>query len=194
MLTVADFPAAKTLISKNFVTDQTYGSITFRLNSAGRAFDAVKGLGVVTATSTVAVLHCGGFNDQRITGVVRYVSPTVSGGEDVGMTVRFQSMEDTASSNYYYARISGGFARLTKVIANVYTNLSSAAFVVAQDVDVTIVLSCVGSALAATFTAASGPAPVSLSAVDTSVPAGGLMGWRTLTSTGYLKSYTAEQL
>ncbi len=195
MLSRADLNSGKISLSKNLLTDQTYNNLTFRLNSAGRTFDVTYGVGTATETSTLALIHIGGFNDQSITATMRYRAPTVAGAEDFGVVCRFQSSEDVASTTYYYARCTAGFAKITKVIGGTFTNLSSSAFAVAADVDVTIVLTAVGNALTATFSATGGtPVNVVLSAVDSSIPSGGLMGFRTLSKTGYCSSFVAAQL
>ena len=194
MLSRADLGIGKIILSKDLTSDQTYNNLTFRLNSSGRAFSGANGLGTSTATSTVAFIHIGGFDDQRITAVMKYITPTTSGEEDFGVLARVQSQEDAASQSYYYARVSNGIAKLTRVNGGSYTNLSTSAFALPQDTDVTITLQVIGSAISATFNAGGDPTTVNLSAIDTSITSGGLMGFRTLTSTGYCKSFTVEQL
>lgn len=195
MLTRADVSQGKVVLSKNLVTDQTYNNMTFKLNAAGRAFSVTNGVGTSTATSTIAVIHAGGFNDQKITAVMKYVSPTTAGSEDFGVLLRAQSFEDTASSTYYYARCTAGNARITKVVGGTFTTLSSAAFALAADTDVTITFQVVGNSLSASFVATGGtPTTVNLAAVDSSITMGGLVGFRSLTSTMYCKSFVVEQL
>lgn len=195
MFTLADVPVSKVSLSKDLVAVPTFQHLTVKANTSGRVFDA-NGLGTgASATSTVVLVHAGGFDDQRITGVMKYVAPTAAGAEDFGVMARFQSFDDTSSTTYYYARCSLGVAKLSKVVGGTFTNLSTTPFALAQGVEVTIMLQCVGSALTATFTAAGGvPATKTLTATDASIPTGGLMGFRTLNSTGYCKSFLAEQL
>lgn len=194
MLSRADVNTNKVILTKNLVTDQTYTNMTFRANTAGRLFSGSHGVGTATATTTIAVIHAGGFSDQKITAIMRYAGPTTAGTEDFGVICRVQGLEDTNSTNYYYARCSAGSAKLTKVISGSFTNLSTSAFALPVDTDVTITLQAVGSSISATFSAGGSPADVTLSATDSTVPSGGQLGFRTFGSTGYCKFFTAEQL
>jgi hypothetical protein len=195
MFSRADFPTNLITFSKDLVTTPTYDGMTFRLNTTGRAFAGANGVGTSTATSTAAFIHAGGWPDQRITARMLFVAPTVAGGEDFGVMMRGQSLEDAASQNYYYARCSAGLAKLTKVVGGAFTNMATAAFPIAAGVPVDIMLEGIGSAIRATFQAVGGvPANVTLNAVDSAIPQRGLMGFRTLSSTGYCQSFTVEQL
>lgn len=193
MITYADLPA-KFSLTKNLVSTQTFRHLTTKVNTP--AFDATLGLGLATATSWVALVHGGGFNDQRVTAVMRYVSPTAQGSENFGVILRVQCVEtgDAASTDYYYFRCNTGNARITRVVGNTFTNLTSQAFVLPQSTNVTITASIVGSALSATFNAGGSPATVNLAATDTQIATGGLMGFRTTSQTGYCSSFTVEQL
>lgn len=193
MFTLADLNNSKLTLTKNLVSDQTFTNLTFRLNSSGAVFTS-DGVGTTTATSTLAVTHMGGFNDQKITSVMKFITPTLAGGEHIGVMARFQSIEDTASSTYYLARVQAGVARLSKVVGGTFTNLSSSAFALAQNTSVTIVLSVVGTALTASFDAGGSPTTVNLSATDSAITGGGLMGFRTTSCTGFCSSFTVEQL
>jgi hypothetical protein len=191
MLTLADVAASLVSLSKNLISDQTPTGLTYA--SGSPAFDATYGLGIATSSSIVVAAHAGGFNDQRVTGVMRWRAPTSSPNEEFGVIARFQTFEVAGSQNYYYARVDGGVAKLTKVVAGSFTNLATVAFALSADVDVTIVLSCVGNAISASFTA-SGLGTQSLSATDSAITTGGLMGFRTLSTAGYCSSLLAEQL
>jgi hypothetical protein len=191
MITYADIAYTKASLTKNLVTDQTETSLTYALGSP--VFHATYGHGIGTDTSTVTAIHMGGFNDQRITAVMRYRAPTVAGAENFGVLARFQTFENASYQTYYWLRVNAGVLKLTKVVGGSFTNLSTGAFALAADVDVTLVLSCVGSAISGSGTA-SGLGTVSLSSTDSAIPTGGLMGYRTLSKTGYCSSFTVEQL
>jgi len=191
MFTKRDVASTLVSLTKNLVTDQTETSTSKLSGSA--TFHASYGYGIATSSTIVVAMHAGGFNDQRVTGVMRYRSPTNQGSETVGVMARFQTFDNATYQTYYLARVNAGVAKLTKVVGGSFTNLSTNAFVLGQDVDVTIVLACVGSAISASFSA-SGLSTVSLSATDTAIPTGGLMGFRTLSTAGYCSSITCEQL
>ena len=123
---------------------------------------------------------------------------TAQGSENFGAVLRVHAIDATYAS-YYYARCNTGFARITYVNGASFSNLTSSAFVLPQNTNVTITFSVVGSALAATFNAGGSPATVTLSATDTSITTAGLMGFRTTKATGntanaYCSSIIAEEL
>jgi hypothetical protein len=195
MMTIADTATPKVVVTKNLVTEQNYSGMTFKL-TGGRAFIA-GGLGVSgAAASCMALVNAGGFPDQKMAATMYYTTGSTSGNEDFGVMVGFQSAEVTGDTYYYYARCSAGLAKLTRVNGGTFTNLSTQAFAVAINIPVIITLQRVGNALQATFSAPTNTPPLSvtLNAVDSSVATGGLMGWRTLSSTGICSSYQAEQL
>jgi hypothetical protein len=194
MISIKDFSRTKLTLTKNLVTDQTFRNLVTKVNTP--VFDVTLGLGISTATSIVAMTTMGGFSDQSISAVMRYVSPTAQGAENFGVILRVKCVEtgDTASTDYYYARCQAGVARITRVVANVFTTLSSQAFVLPQSTDVTITFSVVGSALSATFDAGGSPATVSLSSTDTQISGGGLLGFRSTSQTVFCKSFTAQEL
>ncbi len=194
MISTKDFTRTKFSQTKNLVSTQNFRNLVAKVNTP--AFDVTLGLGLSTATSWAALVTAGGFDDQKITATMRYVSPTAQGSENFGVILRVQCIEsgDTANTDYYYARCQAGNARITRVVANTFTNLTSQAFVLAQNTNVIITFSVQGSALSATFDAGGSPSTVSLSAVDTQITGGGLMGFRTTSQTGYCSLYTAEEL
>lgn len=198
MLTRQDLTSydAKLSLTKNLVSDQTYTNLSGVIGTSSIAFDVTSGLGVSTATSTAVLVNMGGFNDQRVTATMRYIAPTTAGSEHIGVLARCQTLSGGGSdSTYYLARVQAGVARLTRVNGGVFTNLSSSAFALAQGINVTIILTCAGSAISARFTAAGGtPTTVNLSGTDSSIASGGLMGFRTTTCTGYCSTITVEEL
>lgn len=127
---------------------------------------------------------------------MKYVSPTATSASEIGVICRSNTMDNLgASDSYYYARVDNDVAKLTKVVAGSFTNITTTAWPLAQNVLLTISLSCVGSTITATFESAANPGVVTtLTATDTSIPTGGLMGFRSLSSSIWVRSFTAEQL
>jgi hypothetical protein len=187
---------SKVTFSKNLITDQTWSGFVRALNTS-LAFDVTEGFGQAADASSIILINAGGFNDQKITGSLKWVLPTLITGYDVGVIARVQGILTTggATANFYYARCDGDVAKLTKVVANTYTNLSTNAFVLPINTAVEVILSCVGSTISATYTCAGVPgSPLTLTATDTSITTGGLMGMRSLTSSVWFRSFTAEEL
>jgi hypothetical protein len=179
--------------SKNLITEQNYYHLTEKLNTTGVAFDVSEGLGDATSTSSVVLINSGGYDDQKITAVLNFPSPTTAGSEDIGVILRcltFDSTDDT----YYYARVDGGIAKITRVLDNSWVTLTSQAFALAQGTNVTITFSAVGDALNATFDAGGSPATVNLSTTDSNIPGGGVMGFRSNASTVWCRDLIWEQL
>jgi len=174
------------VIEKNFITDPYYNNFSpVLLNTA--VFDGTEGWGSGTADSKIIAGHCGGFNDQKVVSYCKYPS----GSDNFGPIVRGVNLYENSRRRYYQARIQGGNARITKVIGNgssdVHTNIAGpTAFALAAGTLVTITLEIRGSALKASFVADGGsPASVfNMTATDSDIPAGGLIGWRTLASSG----------
>lgn len=188
---------SKLSLTKNLITDQTFTGFTRKLNTSAN-FDVTEGFGTASATSTLILIHIGGFDDQKITGGLKWVSPSTTSSYEIGVIARAQTLDSETGNNhvnYYYARADGDTAKLTKVVDGSYTNLSTGAFVLPINTACTITLSCVGSTIGATFTCAGVPgSPLSLSAVDTAITGGGVMGMRSLTSTVWFRSFTVEEL
>lgn len=179
---------------KDFVNDQTLTNVTKKNNIANIGFSASLGIGSDNGGSAVAIMHVGGFNDQRATAVMRYTPPTAIGGEDIGVMLRLRSF-DSPAIDYYYARCNAGLAKISRISSGTFTTLSSTPFALSQSQDVTITFSVVGSVLSASFSATGGsPATVNLTAVDTIIPGGGLIAIRSQTSSIFCKSITIEQL
>jgi hypothetical protein len=187
---------SKVSLTKNFISDQTWGGFVRVLNTS-LAFDVTEGFGQAADNSSIILINVGGFNDQKITGNLKWVLPTLTTTYEIGVLARVQQTLTTggATANYYYARCDGDTAKLTKVVSSVFTNLSTNAFVLPINTPVEIILSCVGSSLSATFTCAGVPgSPLTLTATDTAITTGGLMGMRSLTSSVWFRSFTAEEL
>jgi len=179
--------------TKDLTTDQTWTDLSKKTNVGGIKFSGSLGLGVDTSTSTVALINSGGYPDQKVTAVMRYSSPTTAGSEEIGVMLRILTLDGT-DDTYYYARVDGGIAKLTRVLNESFTNLSTQAFALAQDTDVTITFSAVGNTLSASFDAGGTPATVNLAVSDDQIAHRGLLGIRSLSSTFWCSSVAWEQL
>lgn len=190
-----DLQLVRASLSKDLVAVQNFVGITCRLNTAGQVFNA-DGLSTgANSTSSFWMVHAGGFDDQRITASMKYVSPTSQASSQLGVVARVQSFEQASDQNYYWARVQAGVARLSKAIGGSFTNLASQAWALPQGQYATITLSCVGNQITATFHDESNTlADVTLNATDSAIPTGGLMGFRSLSSSIAVKSFLAEQL
>lgn len=195
MITRTDV-TGKVSFSKNLISTQNYNYLDVRLNTAGVAFDATEGLGEAASNSSVVIMLVGGFVDQRVYGDFKYVSPTSQANSEIGVIARFTNPDYTGSitnASYLYARVDGGVAKLTKVVANTFTNLSTSNWALAQGDVATITLTCRGSAITATFyTAALGT--LTLSATDSDILTGGVGGFRSLSSSIRARSIGMDQL
>lgn len=179
--------------SKDLIAVQDYKNLNKKLNTGGVSFNVTEGLGDNTATSSMVFINSGGFQDQKITAVMNYPSATTAGNEDIGVMLRTITTEG-ADASYYYARVDGGFAKITKVLDGTFSTLTSQAFALGQGENVTITFSAVGNVLSATFDAGGSPATVELSALDDSIPTGGVLGFRSLSSAVWCRSLAWEQL
>lgn len=182
--------------SKNLVTDQTYKGVTKKLNTTA-TWDATKGLGIEGVTSSVVIqANQGGFPDCRV--VANMIRGTSEGSTpNMQVCARATTWDTpTGDQDWYCARIQSGQGRLTKVIAGSYTNIASSAFSWSIGDELQMSLTCVGSELIATFeniTTAPGTV-ITVVGSDSSITAGGLIGFRTLNASMWLKSYTVDHL
>jgi hypothetical protein len=157
---------SRIVFAKDLINDQTYNGVNEKMNTSDLAFDETEGLGSDNGSSTAVTINVGGFDDQKIVAVLKYVSPTEAGGEDIGALLRLQTM-DSPNATYYYARVDGGNAKITKVVDGSFDTLTQSAFALAQDTVVTITFSAVGNQLTALFQATGGsPSDVTLSTSD----------------------------
>lgn len=181
--------------SKNLITDQNFNNIMIRTNSAGIAFSPTLGLGEAASNTSVWVFLVGGFADQRMTATMRYVAPTAQAASEIGVMGRFTGPLSTGhtTATYYYARVDGGVAKITRVLAGAFTDLITGAYNLAQNVDVTIAFSCVGSQLRADFSS-SGPGNLTLEATDSNITVAGCGGCRSQASSIYCSSFQMEQI
>lgn len=195
MISTRDIPARYSH-EKNLVTDQTYTYLQKKINTAAVGFNATEGLGVADNNSSVTLGTVGGPADQRVTADMKWVAPTVSPNEEIGVLARCRTMESTLpGADYYYARVDGGIAKLTKVLAGAFTNLAQSAFAVPIDTLVTIELTCVGNQITAIFTCGGvAGSPLTLQATDNDISTGGQMGFRSLTSSHWCRRFKQELL
>jgi hypothetical protein len=199
MISSKDIPSSG-YYTKNLVSDQTYRGVNKKLNTT-MAFDATKGLGIEGSTSSTAILaSAGGVKDCRVTAnMIRGTSE--SGTPSMQVCARVTTWDlstagTTADQDWYCARVQSGQGRLTKVVAGSYTNIASAAFSWSIGDELQISLTCVGTELVATFenvTAAPGTV-ITVTGSDSSITAAGAIGFRTLTASMWLKSFTVEHL
>lgn len=182
----------KISLSKDLVIDQTTIDLIEKLNTSNIGFDVAEGYGADDGASTAALIAMGGFPDQKIVAQLKYVAPTAQGSEDIGVILRCTSM-DSPDIAYYYCRVDGGTAKITRVTSS-FTTLASAAFALPQDTLVEITAQVVGDQITATFDAGGSPATVQLNATDSAIPARGVMGFRSLSSTIWCPAFALEQL
>ncbi len=180
--------------TRDLVADQSWTGVQRLLGTGSIAFDVSDGLGVATDTSIMYALAVGGFNNQSVTAVCRYTSTTAVGDEDLGILLRFQT-NHTPNATYYYIRVDGQQAKITRVKDGTFSTLTQDTFALAQDTDVTITASIEGDSITANFD--DGSTDLDLSVEDSSgdkISSGGLIAFRTQSSTGYLKSITVTEL
>lgn len=190
MFTRADFITSISQ-SWDFVNVQDWSGVIARTNSTSTIYSA-NGLGCSTATSTGVVASIAGSADQRVTATLRYVSPTISSTCNMGVRLRVKSLQNSADTHYYVARVHQGVAKITAVLAGTFGSaISQGSFALPPDTNVTIVFTAIGSALTATFRA-SGVPDVDLSATDTQVTGNGFVGFGATSQTCICSAMTAE--
>lgn len=187
-------------ITKDLISDQTYTYVSRVVNVvAAHGFDATKGLGTAEASvTTMSIVHAGGFADQKLTARMTFGSATSTANSSIAVCCRVLSKETSPSGAnlFYAARVANGTARINYFNGTSYSSLTSSAFALLADEVAEISLSCVGTSLVATFeNVTSNPGVVvTLSTTDSSITAGGLMGFRSLSSSIWVRSFTAVQL
>lgn len=185
--------AAPIELVKNFLIDQTTRNVHEKLNTSGLNFDVTEGYGYSAAsTSTGWVMALGGYANQYCEALMKYVSPTAAGSEDLGVLLRCLSL-DSPNATYYLARCDAGNAKITRVVDGSFSTLTQTAYALPQDELVTITFTAIANTLTATFSAAT-PGDVTLSTVDTQIPEGGSPGCRSLSSTIRCRSITCREL
>lgn len=194
MISSRDIPA-KVYLAKNLVTDQTYPGVNKKLSTTA-AFDAVKGLGLDGTTSSVAILvNAGGFDNQKLTATMIWGN-TQGSTPSMQVCIRVNTWDTpTTDHSWYCARVQTGNARLTRVNGGSYTNISSTAFSWSAGDVITMSCAYKDGELTATFeNVTTAPGVITtLTGTDTSVPAGGSMGVRTLNASMWLQSFVAEE-
>lgn len=182
-------PPVLALIDKNLLTDQTWKHISKKFN-VNIAF-GTKGLGQAANVTTTFLIDCGGFNNQKITGTVRYAAPTAVGSEFIGLMLRCVQLDGT--SNYYWAGLYHGTCILLRVLDGVFTVLKTNPFVTGRDQDVNITFSAVDTTLTATFDAGGSPATVTQTITDANLQ-GGFTGSTSINSAIWTSHIKVEQL
>lgn len=182
-------------LTKDLVSDQTEAGIFKKTNVSAIGFDATKGFGQNTSNSSTHVLVAmGGFNDQKMTAKLRWGNFTTQANSDIQVYCRIQGLDATKTA--YVARMDNDVARISKMVAGSYTNITSTAMACAVDQDIIISLQVIGNSLTATFenVTANPGVVVTLTGTDSTITSGGLMGYGSLTSTVWCKSFTAEEV
>lgn len=192
MININDI-VAKVSETKDLIADQTFTDLSKKANTGGITFDVAEGLGDNANITTVLLINSGGYPDQRIQAVMNYPAPTVAGFEEIGVVARLLSF-DSPDASYYYARVDAGVAKITRVLNGTFSTLTSSAFALAQGVNVTITLTCVGDLISATFDAGGTPATVNLSVTDSAVAQRGVLGFRSSNSAMWCRSLEWSQL
>lgn len=168
-----------------------YKGIQTILNTAGFSLDA-DGVKIAAASASGALITCGGMPNMRITASMKFVAPTVAGGEDFGVVLHWGSNVQAADRNYIMGRIQAGVMRITEVSAGTGTTRASTAFAAVQDTFYSFMLERIGTTVRMTIDGAneiSGPVTTS------AVPAVGCAGFRcgfSANSTMACRSFTVE--
>lgn len=151
------------------------------------------GATVAAASSSICQIAAGGFPNQRITASMKFITPTVAGGEDISVLARYQSNFVAGDRTFYMLRQTAGEIRLVRVLAGTFTTLASAAFALAQDTFATFILTISGSALTGYID--DGSSNVTLNATDTNILNGGFaIRSGPTNSTVACRSFTVEQV
>ena len=174
-------------ITRDWIADQSTSLLLKDDTLALPTFHATEGLGVATAASRYAIFPIGG-GDQRITCTMKYTAPGTPTDHELGPILR----RNNDDRNYYWARLDDGNARITRVLDDAFVTLTESAYIVPVDEIVTVTFQIIGPELQCTWSAPT-PGDLTLTASDASIGEG-CMGWRTRTSTGYLRTSKLEVL
>lgn len=163
------------------------------LNSAGWTLDA-NGVSVTSAAASGIMIAVGGFNDQRITASMKFISPTAVGGEDICVIGRFLTNQ-SGSATYYWARQHQGYFKIGKNVDGTFTTLSQKPYVLAQNTFASFTLEMVGTQITGSID--DGTTALTLRAVDSAISGPGAMGFRSgigTNSTISCRSWTCEEV
>lgn len=163
------------------------------LNSGGWTLDA-NGVSVTSAAASGIMIMVGGFNDQRITASLKFISPTAVGSEDICVIGRFLTNQSGYAS-YYWARQHQGYFKIGKNVDGTFTTLSEKPNVLAQNTFATFVLEIVGTQITGSIN--DGSTALSLRAVDSAISGPGVLGFRSgigANSTISCQSWTCEEV
>lgn len=191
MIILPKNPIPKKRFSKDLINDQTFDGLTIKFNS-DIAFDGSNGLGENAAQSTSIFIHCGGFNDQRISASLKFESANTAGvDEDIGVMLRCSTFEGS-DDDYYYARVDQGDAELMRINGGSFTTMVSEPFSLAQGDWVGIDFTVIGNVLSASFS--DGTTHLTISTTDSTIQEGGLPGLRSVGSSIFCRAFTVEEL
>lgn len=168
-----------------------YKGIQTILNVAGFTLGA-GGVTIAAASASGALITCGGMPNMRITASMKYIAPTVAGGEDLGVVLHWGSNVQAADRNYIMFRQHAGVAKITEVAGGTGTTRASATYALAQDTYATFILERIGSAIRAKIDSE----PDLTATITTGViPAVGCAGFRcgfSVNSTMVCRDFTVE--
>jgi hypothetical protein len=156
------------------------------------AIDA-SGASATSGPSNILNHLVGGFNDQKVTAVIK--TSTFAGSERLGVLVRFLTNK-TGNATYYYLQNQAGTARIQKVVDGVFTTIASGTFALAPGAEYTFTLSAVGTSIVGRIDDLAGNA-IDLSASDSAIAGPGICGARSGPTTATqisVKSIKTEQV
>lgn len=190
MISSGDIKRDLITFTKDIVADQDY--LDIHSTDSGFALDATKGLGTAANDTAVVIFSPGGFDNQRITAVVRRESTTSQAQCDVGLLIRYKTNVGS-DDRYYWLRFDGSFFKITRVLNSTsFSTLTSRAYNMPADTDVTVVFQVIGDELLGSYDDGTNTGEISVT--DSNIPSGGNCGFRTSSSSGWIKSVTIEEL
>ena len=171
--------------TKDFVSNQNWDNI--HIVDTGFDFDVAKGLGIGSNSSSIAVFNFVPARVSSVSAVVSYDSATSQAALDMGVIVR--CLTTVVDDTYYYIRFDGSFFKVTRVLDDSFTTLESVAFELAHSTDCTLTVSLTNTGLVAE--ADDGSTTADFTMADTNIITGSI-GFRTLSSSGWIKSITCQ--
>ncbi len=163
----------------------------YNMDTAGGTWSIdASGMSATAGTSNIAQVLVGGFNDQKITAVLK----TSTASSRLGVILRYLTSK-SPNATYYYGQVQAGTMRITKVVDGTFTNLASAAYTITAGTEYTFTFSAIGSALSLTVDDLAGNT-ATITVADSSIAGPGCMGFRSgpTTSTQIsCKNWQAEE-
>lgn len=103
------------------------------LNVGAWANDA-DGVGTVTSASSGLMFSMGGaFPNLHMIADLKFITPTIQGGEDICAVLHWGSNVNAADRNYVLIQQASGVFRIRKVVGGVVTTLATVAHVASQN-------------------------------------------------------------